>query len=134
MVIIMCQHFLLSRRAKTLSLIDVLRMSEEDTETAFRKCRWPETDGAPVSPHCGGHNAYDCRRANKAPRYRCRDCKKDFSITSGTIFASHKLPLRMYLAAIAIFCNEVKGKSMLALSRDLGTSLQVGFRLGAQAA
>jgi hypothetical protein len=36
-------------------------------------------------------------------------CAKDFSITSGTLFASHKLPLRCYLAAIAIFCNEVKG-------------------------
>ena len=34
-----------------------------------------------------------------------------------------------YLAAIAIFCNEVKGKSMLALSRDLGVSLQDRFRV-----
>jgi hypothetical protein len=47
-------------------------------------------------------------------------CRKDFTITSGTLFASHKLPLRGYLAAIAVFCNEVKGKSALALSRDLG--------------
>jgi hypothetical protein len=46
--------------------------------------------------------------------------KADFTITSATIFAAHKLPLRGYLAAIAVFCNEVKGKSMLALSRDLG--------------
>jgi hypothetical protein len=29
------------------------------------------------------------------------------------------MPLRAYLLAIAIFCNEVKGKSMLAMSRDL---------------
>jgi len=36
------------------------------------------------------------------------------------MFAHHKLPIRDYLAAIAIFCNEVKGKSSLALSRDLG--------------
>jgi hypothetical protein len=47
-------------------------------------------------------------------------CGKGFTITSGTLFASHKLPLRGYLAAIAVFCNEVKGKSALALSRDLG--------------
>jgi hypothetical protein len=40
-------------------------------------------------------------------------------VTSGTIFAFHKMPLRQYLAAIAIFMNEVKGKSALALSRDL---------------
>src|SRR5208337_3825517 len=39
-------------------------------------------------------------------------------------------PLRAYLAAIAIFCNEVKGKSALALSRDLGTSYKCAFVLG----
>jgi hypothetical protein len=56
-------------------------------------------------------------------------CRKSFSITSGTLFAFRKLPLRGYLAAIAIFCNEVKGKSMLALSRDLGTSYKAAFVL-----
>src|SRR5437879_13518269 len=63
------------------------------------------------------------------PRFRCRACRKDFSITSGTLFASHKMPLRGYLAAIAVFCNEVKGKSALALSRDLGTSYKTCFVL-----
>jgi hypothetical protein len=38
------------------------------------------------------------------------------------LFDSHKLPLKAYLAAIAIFCNEVKGKAMLAMSPDLGLS------------
>ena len=47
----------------------------------------------------------------------------------GTLFASHKLPLRCYLAAIAIFCNEVKGKSALALSRDLSVSYKSAFVL-----
>jgi ISXO2-like transposase domain len=63
------------------------------------------------------------------PRFRCRACVKDFSITSGTLFASHKLPLRCYLAAIAIFVNEVKGKSALALSRDLNVSYKCAFVL-----
>src|SRR6185295_8554536 len=40
-----------------------------------------------------------------------------------------KLPLKAYLAAIAIFCNEVKGKSMLAMSRDLGLSYKAAFVL-----
>ena len=39
------------------------------------------------------------------------------------------MPLRSYLLAIAIFCNEVKGKSMLALSRDLGTQYKTAFVL-----
>jgi len=96
---------------------------------AFRRVRWADTDGAPVCPHCGGTDAYDCRRLKGAPRFRCRACVKDFSITSGTLFASHKLPLRCYLAAIAIFCNEVKGKSALALSRDLNVSYKCAFVL-----
>lgn len=125
----MSQHFLLSRNAKTLSLATVFRMSDADAEAAFRKVRWDATDGEPVCPACGGVDAYDCRRPNGAARFRCRACQKDFSITSGTLFASHKLPLRMYLAAIAIFCNEVKGKSMLAMSRDLGLSYKAAFVL-----
>jgi hypothetical protein len=56
-------------------------------------------------------------------------CRKDFSITSGTLFASHKLPLKAYLAAITIFCNEVKGKSALALTRDFGVSYKTAFVL-----
>jgi transposase-like protein len=101
----MPQHFLLSQSAKTLSLAQVFRMSDAEAETTFRKVRWHETDGAPVCPHCGGLDAYECRCSNGSLRFRCRACRKDFTITSGTLFAYHKLPLRGYLAAIAIFCK-----------------------------
>jgi transposase-like protein len=125
----MAQHFLLSKSAKTLSLASIFQMKDEEAEMAFRRVRWADTDGAPVCPHCGGVDAYDCRRLKGAPRFRCRACVKDFTITSRTLFASHKLPLRCYLAAIAIFCNEVKGKSALALSRDLNVSYKCAFVL-----
>jgi ISXO2-like transposase domain len=46
------------------------------------------------------------------------------------LFAWHKLPLRAYLMAIALFCNEVKGKSMLALCRDLDVQYKTAFVLG----
>lgn len=125
----MAQHFLLTRQAKSLSLATVFRMSDADAETTFRGLRWSETNGQPVCAHCGSVDAYECRRASGALRFRCKGCGKDFSITSGTLFASHKLPLRAYLAAIAIFVNEVKGKSMLAMSRDLGLSYKAAFVL-----
>jgi transposase-like protein len=125
----MAQHFLLSKAAKTLSLAQVFTMKDADAEMAFRRIRWADTNGEPVCPHCGGIDAYDCRRLKGAPRFRCRACAKDFTITSATLFASHKLPLRCYLAAIAIFCNEVKGKSALALSRDLNVSYKCAFVL-----
>ena len=66
----------------------------------------------PVCPACGGLDAYECRRRSGANRFRCSACRKDFTITSGTLFASHKLPLKGYLAAIAIFCNEVRADTL----------------------
>jgi len=106
------QHFLLSSRAKTLTLASVARMSDEEAEAVFRKIRWASNNGDPFCPKCG-----------------CKACRHSFSITSGTLFHSRKMPLRAYLFAIAIFCNEVKGKSMLALSRDLGTHYMTAFVL-----
>jgi transposase-like protein len=118
----MAHHFLETSAARSLSLAQVFRMSDAEAEVAFRKVRWHDTDGAPVCPHCGGLDAYENPRPKGSMRFRCKACRKDFTVTSGTLFASHKRPLRDYLAAIAIFCNEVKGKSALAISRDLGMS------------
>jgi hypothetical protein len=52
-------------------------------------------------------------------RWRCKACRADFSITSDTLFVWQKRAHRTYLLAIVLFCNEVKGESMLALARDL---------------
>ena len=102
-------------------------MSNEEAETTFRQVRW--IDGNAICPHCGCETVHECRRPSGALRFRCKACRKDFSITSGTLFAFHKLPLQVYLAAIAIFVNEVKGKSALALSRDLGVQYKTAYVL-----
>jgi transposase-like protein len=104
-------------------------MPEEEVERTFVRLRWQDNDGKAYCPHCGCTTVYMARRPNGAPRWRCKACRKDFSVTSGTLFAFHKMPLRAYLMAVAIFCNEVKGKSMLALSRDLGTQYKTAFVL-----
>ena len=125
----MAQHFLLSPRARTLSIGKVQRMTETQVESAFASIRWPDTDGKAVCPHCGCPTCYEARRPSGALRFRCKACRKDFSLTSGTLSAFHKLPLQTYLAAIVIFCNEVKGKSALALSRDLGVQYKTAWVL-----
>ncbi len=93
------------------------------------RLRWPETGGEPVCPRCECARCYDCRRAGGQARWRCSACRHDFSITSGTLFAWHKLPLRLYLLATVLVCDEVKGKSMLALVRDLGVQYKSAFVL-----
>src|SRR6267143_1437435 len=121
----MSQHFLFTSAARTLSLASVSRMSDEEAERVFIRLRWTDNDGNAYCPHCGCTIVYSCRRPSGAPRWR----RKDFSVTSGTLFAFHKMPLKIYLLAIAIFCNEVKGKSMLAMSRDLGVQYKTSFVL-----
>jgi transposase-like protein len=106
-----------------------MRMSDAEAEKTFIRLRWSDNDGNAYCPHCGCLIVYMARRPNGAPRWRCKACRKDFSVTSGTLFHAHKLPLKAYLLAIAIFCNEVKGKSMLALSRDLGVQYKTSFVL-----
>jgi len=106
-----------------------MRMTNEEAETMFARIRWPETDGSPVCPECACQAVYNVRRPKGPPRWRCKACNKEFTVTSGTLFAWHKLPVQSYLAAIAIFCNEVKGKAALALSRDLGTTYKTAFVL-----
>jgi transposase-like protein len=125
----MPQHFLLTSAARTLTLASVARMSDEEAERVFIRLRWSDNNGDAYCPHCGCPTVYMARRPNGAPRWRCKACRKDFSVTSGTLFAFHKMPLRAYLMAVAIFMNEVKGKSMLALSRDLGTQYKTAFVL-----
>ena len=123
----MGQHFLLSAAARSLSVAKIMRMSDHGVENVFRTLRWP--DGKLVCPCCGCSICYECRRRADEPRWRCTACRGDFSLTSGTLFAWHKLPLRTYLLAVAVFCNEVKGKSLLALARELGVQYKTAFVL-----
>jgi transposase-like protein len=122
----MAQHFLLSAAARSLSLAKVMRMTEDQAFDAFRSIRWAETEGDAVCPRCGCCEAYTF----KARRiFKCRGCGSQFSVTSGTIFASRKMDLRDILAAIAIFVNGAKGHSALQLSRDLDCQYKTAFVL-----
>ena len=49
----MCQHFLLSAKARTLSLKAIYKGGEDKAYETFKRLRWPETDGEPVCPKCG---------------------------------------------------------------------------------
>ncbi len=106
-----------------------MRLTDDEAWMMFRRMRWPSTNGEPVCPHCGGYVCYDVKRPSGAPRFRCKACRKDFSPTSGTLFAYHKLSIRDYLAAIVVFCNAVKGISALQLARDLGVAPKSAFVL-----
>jgi len=125
-VISVPQHFLLSAKARTLSLAKVMRMSDAEAFEAFKQIRWAKTQGNPFCPRCGCVEIYSFKTRKI---FKCRGCGAQFSVTTGTIFASRKLSLRDILAAIAIFVNGAKGHSMLQLSRDLDVQYKTAFVL-----
>ncbi|API59032.1 IS1595 family transposase [Tardibacter chloracetimidivorans] len=122
----MTQHFLLSAQARTISLKAVFTMGEDKAYETFRQMRWPETDGEAVCPRCGCVEAYEISTRR---RFKCVGCHHQFSVTSGTIFASRKLSFTDLLAAIVIFVNGAKGVSALQVSRDLDVQYKTAFVL-----
>jgi transposase-like protein len=103
-----------------------MRLSDDEAFETFKAIRWASTEGDPVCPRCGcvAVYAFTTRRI-----FKCQGCGHQFSVTSGTIFASRKLAIRDYLAAIAIFVNGAKGHSALQLSRDLDVQYKTAFVL-----
>lgn len=113
-------------------------MSEEEAEDAFVALRYAETDGEPFCHHCSCAVTYRINRTVKNRKtgaerkrrlFKCANCLKQFSATSGTIFASRKLEHRDILFAIALYTNGAKGKAALHLSRDLDVQYKTAFVL-----
>ena len=120
----MAQHFLLSAQSRTLSLKDIYKAGEEAAYGTFRAMRWSETGGDAVCPRCGCVETYDISTRRK---FKCAACGHQFSVTSGTIFASRKMDFTDLLAAICLFVNGVKGMSALQMSRDLDVQYKTAF-------
>jgi transposase-like protein len=119
-------HFLLSSRAKTLSLKAIYTDGEDKAYETFCKLRWSATDGEPVCPRCGSTDAY---KITTRRRFKCAACSHQYSVTSGTILANRKLKFVDLLAAICIVTNGAKGISALQLSRDLRCNVKTAWVL-----
>lgn len=120
------QHFLLTAAARSLSLKAVFKMGEDQAYQTFCQMRWPETEGEAVCPKCGCVETYNITSRR---HFKCVACHHQFSVTSGTIFASRKLSFTDLLAAIVIFVNGAKGVSALQVSRDLDCQYKTAFVL-----
>ncbi|MBE3023014.1 IS1595 family transposase [Campylobacter sp. 7477a] len=123
----MSQHFLLSSSARKISVRKISNMSESECYEYFKIVRWSSNKGNPVCPGCGSVNSHYFIESRL--QYRCKDCFHTFSVTSGTIFHSHKLDFKTILLAIVIFANATKSISALQLSRDLDVQYKTAWVL-----
>ena len=94
-------------------------------ERWFVSCRWP--DGV-TCPECGGQNIQE-RPTRKPQPYRCRDCRKDFSVKSGTLMQGSPLGFRVWAIAIYILTTGIKGTSSMKLHRDLKVTQKTAWYL-----
>lgn len=94
--------------------------------------RWPN---GVACVHCGVMNVSTITRKtgkNKRARiYQCleKECGKQFSATSGTIFNDTHLPLTKWFLAIALICEAKKGMSAKQLERHLGVNYRTAWHL-----
>lgn len=100
------------------TLLEAIRyFSDLDVCVEFvAKLRWPT---GPVCPRCKGteHSYLTTRRL-----WKCKDCKKQFSVKVGTIFEDSPLGLDKWLPAVWLAANSKNGISSHELARALGTT------------
>ncbi len=107
---------------KRISVMQVAEMfaTEKAAVKWFEDWHWPT--GKMACMRCGStERAYRVKGGKLIP-YRCRDCRKYFSLKTGTAMESSKLPLRMWGWVIYLELTNLKGVSAMKLHRDLGIS------------
>ena len=94
-------------KPETLSTFQFFqKFPDEDAARKFFEVRrWGDE---PVCGHCGSVDVVECKDHKPMP-YRCRDCRKHFSIRTGTVLAASRLPLIKWLLAIYMLTSARKG-------------------------
>ena len=70
---------------------------------------------------------HECRHRDMP--YRCSDCRKYFSLKTGTSIQSSKLPLKTWVWAIYLEITSLKGVSSMKLHRDLGVTQRTAWHM-----
>jgi len=97
------------------SILELAKYYDTDLKCRkyFEQIFW---NNKPVCPHCGNEEV--CRYKD-GKRFACKTCKKQFTVTVGTIFQGSHVPLQKWMMAMYLLCYHSKGISSLQLSKDI---------------
>lgn len=87
--------------------------------------RWPD---GPCCPKCGSTAVSAVKNAKPMP-WRCRDCRKHFSVRTGTVFAESKVGIHKWLLAAYLMTTARKGISSVQLAKELGVTQKTAWSL-----
>src|SRR5579871_1830773 len=111
-----------------LKLSEKLR-TEADAYKYLEELRW---NGNPVCPHCGGTDPYFLNPENSVSRrtrtgsesqrrvWKCRSCRKQFSVLTGTIFHGTKIPVRTWVFVVFEMASSKNGVAAREIERKYG--------------
>lgn len=89
---------------------------------------WPN---GPTCPHCGNADAKRITKLQgKSTRpgvYKCKECRKPFSVTVGTVFERSHIPLNQWVYAVSLLASSKKGISSHQIHRTLGVTYKTAW-------
>ncbi|MBV6505226.1 MAG: IS1595 family transposase ISNwi1 [Syntrophorhabdaceae bacterium] len=102
-----------------MNLIEIGKLSENEARQYIEKIRWPN---GVECPHCGNtKKIYALSGKSTRPGlYKCGACRKQFTVTVGTVMHRSRLTMKQWLIAFHQMCASKKGISALQLQRELG--------------
>ena len=113
---------------KGISFIELTKMfpNEEAAERWWVQQRWPH---GVTCIRCESQNI-QVRKTRKPQPYRCRDCRKDFSVKTGTLLHSSPLTLQQWAFAMYEMSTSLKGVSSMKLHRTLDITQKSAWHVG----
>lgn len=110
-----------------MSFIELMKKfpNDEVAEKWFVENRWK--DGISC-PKCGCDNIQTKTTHPEMP-FRCRSCRKFFSVKTGTAMEGSNLGYQVWVIAIFLLTTNLKGVSSMKLHRDLGITQKAAWHL-----
>ena len=118
--------------AVKLDLSQVTEMNEQEARDYIESILWP---GGPVCPHCASVKSWKVKSPSAGSGvYLCGECRKQFTVTVGTVMHGSHISLRRWVIAFHLMTSSKKGISALQLQRNLGlgsykTAWQLAHRI-----
>jgi transposase-like protein len=110
-------------------LRDAIYHDDDAARAHLESLLWPQ---GPVCPRCGVMGARITKLQGKSTRpgvYKCKDCRKPFSVTVGTVMERSHIPLSKWVMAAQIMSSSKKGFSALQLQRMIATNYETAWFL-----
>jgi transposase-like protein len=117
----------MNAKVKTLSIYQFNKRVPDETAARkyFEDLRW---DKGITCPHCQSNNIVHVLNEKPQP-YRCKDCRKHFSVRTGTILACSNVPLQKWLLAAYLMNTAKQGVSSCQMARELGVPQKTAWML-----